>query len=213
MIKKKIFAVGTMIVLGVVIISAIFMGLPKNSTDKKTEEEKIRTYLTLNDPDKQTADLYATLYEISKEEVAKIQMETKDWEQTGKELEKAFFTIDANIKYQMTEEGYRIEDLEEAEKLSVKTGRKAIELAKAKGKASDNKKWSDVVKDSEILSSEEQLGLTKEQVKKLEKLSLNKEERLEVAILLLNESGTFEEVLKELKEGKTVEELKKHTEK
>lgn len=34
----------------------------------------------------------------------------------------------------MEQEGYSLDDLEQAEKLSVKTGRKAIELAKAKEK-------------------------------------------------------------------------------
>ena len=58
----------------------------------------------------------------------------KDWEQTGRKLEQDFFTIPENTKYQMEQEGYSLDDLEQAEKLSVKTGRKAIELAKAKGK-------------------------------------------------------------------------------
>lgn len=42
-----------------------------------------------------------------------------------------------------------------------KPKRKAIELAKAKGKTSEDRQWSDVVKDSEILSTEEQLGLSR----------------------------------------------------
>jgi hypothetical protein len=79
--------------------------------------------------------------------------------------------------------------------LSIQTGRKAIELARAKGKASENKSWSEVVKDSEILSTEEQLGLSKEQIQQLKDKSLSKEERMEVAVLLLNETYTFEEVL------------------
>ena len=99
--------------------------------------------------------------------------------------------------------------LEQAEKLSVKTGRKAIELAKEKGKTSENRQWSDVVKDSEILSTEEQLGLSKEQIQQLKDKSLSKEERIEVAVLLLNETYSFGEVLKELDAGKTVEELEK----
>ena len=84
-----------------------------------------------------------------------------------------------------------------------------MELAKAKGKISDKRKWSEVVKDSEILTTEEQLGLTKEQVQRLEEKSLDKEERVEVAILLMNETYTFDEVIQELDAGKTVEELKK----
>lgn len=33
-----------------------------------------------------------------------------------------------------------------------------MELAKDKGKISDKRKWSEVVKDSEILTTEEQMG-------------------------------------------------------
>lgn len=146
---------------------------------------------------------------MDREQVAKIQAETKDWEQTGRKLEQDFFTIPENTKYQMEQEGYSLDDLEQAEKLSVKTGRKAIELAKAKGKTSENRQWSDVVKDSEILSTEEQLGVSKEQIQQLKDKSLSKEERIEVAVLLLNEDYTFEEVLEKLEAGKTVEELTK----
>ena len=116
-------------------------------------------------------------------------------------------SITSMIK-KMEQEGYSLDDLEQAEKLSVKTGRKAIELAKEKGKTSENRQWSDVVKDSEILSTEEQLGLSKEQIQQLKDKSLSKEERIEVAVLLLNETCTFEEVLVQLEAGKTVEELK-----
>ena len=100
------------------------------------------------------ADVYAALYETDKEEVARIQKKTNDWEKTNKQLEKQFFTIDENIKYQMQKEGYRLEDLEKAEKLSVQTGKKAMELIRAKGKASDNRKWSDVVKKEELQAAE-----------------------------------------------------------
>ena len=66
-----------------------------------------------------------------------------------------------------------------------------------------------MVKDREILSTEEQLGLSKEQIQQLKDKSLSKEERIEVAVLLLNEDYTFEEVLEKLEAGKTVEELTK----
>ena len=91
----------------------------------------------------------------------------------------------------------------------MQTGRKAMDLAKAKGKASEDKKWSEVVKDSEILTTEEQLGLTKEQSKQLKDRKLSREERIDVAILLLNRTFTFDEVTEELDAGKTVEELGK----
>ena len=181
----------------------------KKAEEKKPEEKKEKVYQSLSATDRETADLYAELYETDREQVAKIQAETKDWEQTGRKLEQDFFTIPENTKYQMEQEGYSLDDLEQAEKLSVKTGRKAIELAKEKGKTSENRQWSDVVKDSEILSTEEQLGLSNEQIQQLKDKSLSKEERIEVAVLLLNETYSFGEVLKELDAGKTVEELEK----
>lgn len=174
-----------------------------------SREDKQEAYRSLSDVDKEAADLYAELYECSPEDVAVIQSKTKDWDKTAEKLEQDFFTIPENTKYQMAKEGYRLEDLEEAEKLSVQTGRKAMDLAKAKGKASANKKWSEVVKDSEILTTEEQLGLTKEQSKQLKDRKLSREERIDVAILLLNRTFTFDEVTEELDAGKTVEELGK----
>ena len=109
------------------------------------------------DKSKRFRELYLVedaLYETDKEEVARIQKKTNDWEKTNKQLEKEFFTIDENIKYEMQKEGYRLEDLEKAEKLSVQTGKKAMELIRAKGKASDNRKWSDVVKKEELQAAE-----------------------------------------------------------
>ena len=55
-------------------------------------------YLSLSDSDREKADLYAELYEMSREDVAEQQIKTKDWEQTAKELEKVFFTIPENKK-------------------------------------------------------------------------------------------------------------------
>lgn len=203
--------IGILAVILFAVAGTVFLVLRNNSQDRheqSAEKKKEEIYLSLSASDRETADLYAELYEMSRGDVAEKQVKTKDWEKTAKELEKAFFTIPENKKYQMEKEGYALEDLQEAERLSAKTGRKAMELAKAKGKASDNRKWSDIVKDSEILTTEEQLGLTKEQIQKLKDKSLEKEERVEVAILLLNASDTFDEVMKELDAGKTVEELK-----
>ena len=184
----------------------------QNKTEQNVEKQKEENYLSLGVSDRETADLYAELYEMSREDVAERQIKTKDWEKTAKELEKAFFTIPENEKYQMEKDGYSLEDLQEAEKLSVKTGRKAMELAEAKGKISDKRKWSEVVRDSEILTTEEQLGLTKEQVQKLEDKSLEKADRVEVAILIMNGTYTFDEVIQKLDAGITVEELKKQNE-
>lgn len=210
--KHKVILAGILMVLLFAIAGTVFFMIRNNNQSKRkqsVEKQKEENYLSLSVSDQETADLYAELYEMSREDVAEQQVKTKDWEKTAKELEKAFFTIPENKKYQMEKGGYSLEDLQEAEKLSVKTGRKAMDLAKAKGKVSDQRKWSEVVKDSEILTTEEQLGLTKEQVKTLEEKSLGKEERVEVAILLMNGTYTFDEVIQKLDAGKTVEELKK----
>lgn len=210
--KHKIILAGISAVILFIIAGAVLFALRNNNQDRAGLGEKQRNeenYRSLSASDRETADLYAELYEMSREDVAEQQTKTKDWDKTAKELEKAFFTIPENKKYQMEKAGYALEDLQEAERLSVKTGRKALELAKAKGKVSDKRKWSDVVKDSEILTTEEQLGLTREQVQKLEDKSLKKEERIEIAILLMNGTYTFDEVIEKLNKGKTVEELKK----
>lgn len=211
--KHKVILAGILMVLLFAIAGTVFFVMRNHNQNKKeqkkVEKQKEENYLSFCDSDRETADLYAEFYEMSREDVAERQVKTKDWEKTAEELEKAFFTIPENEKYQMEKDGYSLEDLQEAERLSVKTGRKAIELAKAKGTVSDNRKWSEVVKDSEILTTEEQLGLTREQVKTLEEKSLGKEERVEVAILIMNETYTFDEVIEKLEAGMTVKELKK----
>ena len=206
--KRKEIGIAAAVVLVMCLLAGTSIIIRNHQNQKKLEEKKEEVYQSLSATDRETADLYAELYETDREEVAKIQEETKDWEKTGRKLEQDFFTIPENTKYQMEQEGYSLDDLEQAEKLSVKTGRKAIELAKEKGKTSENRQWFDVVKDSEILSTEEQFGLSKEQIQQLKDKSLSKEERIEVAVLLLNETCTFEEVLVQLEAGKTVEELK-----
>lgn len=207
-IKKKEFIVTALAVIILLSVAVIDIMMNKSTENAPSEDIKEEAYQSLSDSDKELADLYAELYEMTAEDVARIQTSTGDWEETGKELEKQFFTIPENTKYQMTKDGYSIDDLQEAEKLSAKTGRKAMELAKAKGKASENRNWSDVVSDSEILSSEEQLGLTKDQINQLKNRSLNKEDRMNAAILLLNGTYTFAEILQGLDAGKTIEELK-----
>lgn len=211
LMNKKNCRIGILVVLLFAVAGTVFLVLQTKRQDQNKSnavKQSEENYRSLSASDQETADLYAELYEISREDVAEQQVKMKDWEKTAKELEKAFFTIPENKKYQMEKDGYSLEDLQEAEKLSVKTGRKAMELAKAKGKVSDQRKWSEVVKDSEILTTEEQLGLTKEQVQKLEEMSLEKEDRVEVAVLLLNKMYTFDEVIEELGGGKTVEDLK-----
>ena len=209
--KKKVYLIGILIIFFFAVAGTVFLVLQTKRQDQNKSnavKQSEENYRSLSATDRETADLYAELYEMSREDVAEQQIRTKDWDKTAKELEKAFFTIPENEKHQMEKDGYSLEDLQEAEKLSVKTGRKAMELAKVKGKVSDQRKWSEVVKDSEILTTEEQLGLTKEQVQKLEEMSLEKEDRMEVAVLLLNKMYTFDEVIEELGGGKTVEDLK-----
>ena len=146
---KKIIFVAAAVILCV--FAGLFL-LQRKEPSTKGQGDKL--YRSLSKDDRQVADVYATLYETDKEEVARIQKKTKDWEKTNKQLEKQFFTIDENIKYEMQKEGYRLEDLEKAEKLSVQTGKKAMELIRAKGKASDKRKWSDVVKKEELQAAE-----------------------------------------------------------
>ncbi len=211
LMNKKNCRIGILVVLLFAVAGTVFLVLQTKRQDQNKSnavKQSEENYRSLSATDRETADLYAELYEMSREDVAEQQIRTKDWDKTAKELEKAFFTIPENEKHQMEKDGYSLEDLQEAEKLSVKTGRKAMELAKVKGKVSDQRKWSEVVKDSEILTTEEQLGLTKEQVQKLEEMSLEKEDRMEVAVLLLNKMYTFDEVIEELGGGKTVEDLK-----
>ncbi len=207
--KRKGIGIAAAVVLVLCLLAGTGVIISNHQNQKKPEEKKEKVYQSLSATDRETADLYEELYETDGEQVAKIQAETNDWEQTGRKLEQDFFTIPENTKYQMEQEGYSLDDLEQAEKLSVKTGRKAIELAKEKGKTSENRQWSDVVKDSEILSTEEQLGLSKEQIQQLKDKSLSKAGRIEVAVLLLNETYTFKEVLEQLDTGKTVKELTK----
>lgn len=146
---KKIIFVAAAVILCV--FAGLFL-LQRKEPSTKGQGDKL--YRSLSKDDRQVADVYATLYETDKEEVARIQKKTNDWEKTNKQLEKEFFTIDENIKYEMQKEGYRLEDLEKAEKLSVQTGKKAMELIRAKGKASDKRKWSDVVKKEELQAAE-----------------------------------------------------------
>lgn len=122
----------------------------KKEEQAENQEENQPSYKSLSASDQQTAAIYAELYETSPEEVAAVYVQTNDWEKTGETLEKQFFTIPENTKYQMEEDGYSPEDMEEAEKLSARTGIRASELIQAKGKASDGKSWEEVKKEKGI---------------------------------------------------------------
>lgn len=156
--NKKILIAAAVILLAAIAGIASFCIWQNNDTgqdgqaENRTEEETApdETYQSLSESDRQSADIYAELYETSQEKVAKLYVETNDWEKTGKQLEKEFFTIPENTKYQMAKDGYSLDDIEEAEKLSVKTGVRAMELIQAKGKESDNKSWAEVKKEKGI---------------------------------------------------------------
>lgn len=137
---------------GGILLSAALQGGRRQTEQAGREEQAERrpSYESLSASDREVADVYAELYEMTAEEVAAIQVSTGDWEKTWKELEKGFFTISENRKYQMEQEGYSIEDLEEAEKLSASSGIKAAELIEAKGKADDGKSWEEVKKEKGI---------------------------------------------------------------
>lgn len=161
--KNKKIRTGIIAILAVVLVITGAVMIPRirqeggEGKDSRTEnqvageaEEKDGTFRPLGEPDRQTAAIYAELYETSPEEVAAVYVQTNDWEKTGQALEKQFFTIPENTKYRMEEDGYSPEDMEEAEQLSVRTGIRASELIQAKGKASDGKSWEEVKKEKGI---------------------------------------------------------------
>lgn len=146
--QKKFIGVAVSVALVLLVFSLCIISRRQDETTEETEET-INYMAELSEEDKELAGIYATFYEISDNEVAKMKQEKKDWDTVNKELEKQFFAIPEQTKYDMVQEGYDIEDLYEAEVLAAKTGRKAIDLAKEKGKAGE-KKWSEVVEDEEV---------------------------------------------------------------
>lgn len=157
--NKKTSAVVIAILSVLVIAGVVIFCIRQNSgmgqngqTKNQTKEETVadKTYQSLSEADRQSADIYAELYEVTREEVAALYRQTGDWEKTGETLEKQFFTIPENTKYQMAKDGYSLDDIEEAERLSAKEGIRAMELIEAKGKTSDNKSWAEVKKEKGI---------------------------------------------------------------
>ena len=67
--------------------------------------------------------------------------------------------------------------------------------------------WLEETKDIEKQTTEEALGLTKEQIQDLKDRLLEKNDRVNVAMICMNDGYTFDSVVKELDAGKTVEEL------
>ena len=131
--KEKVCVIGILIIfLFAVAGTVIFVTRNYNHSkrEQSVEKQKEENYHSLSASDRETADLYAEFCEMSREDVAEQQVKTKDWEKTAKELEKAFFTIPENKKYQMEKKGYSLEDLQEAERLSVK----ALTIGKQKNR-------------------------------------------------------------------------------
>lgn len=158
--KNRKMSIAVIVILAVLVIAGVVIfcirqnsGMDQNGqTQNQTKEETAadKTYQSLSEADRQSADIYAELYEVTREQVAELYIQTNDWEKTGEQLEKEFFTIPENTKYQMAKDGYSLDDIEEAEKLSVKEGIRAMELIQAKGKVSDNKSWAEVKKEKGI---------------------------------------------------------------
>ena len=176
-------------------------------TDKQAATEK-KTLEQLSADDQTIAETYAALYGESAELVAEMRLEEEDWDKVYERLEEAYFSIGETKKYQMAEDGYSLDDLEEAEILARQTGKKALDLALAKGKASDNKKWSDILDTDTAESVEEKLGLTGEQIEELKKKEYSGEDRIAIALLCFNRNESFEDVMKELNSGRSIAQLK-----
>lgn len=209
MTKKRKVSIGAAIIVLMVLISGLCYW---KIVVKKEARQVQHDYMSeLSTEDRELAKLYAVLYEKTDNDVAKMKQEKKDWKTVNEELEAEFFTIPEQTKYNMAQDGYDIDDLNKAEIMSQRTGKKAIDLAKAKGRAGE-KKWSDVVKDNEIKSVEEQLGLTREQTEELKKKKYSEEDRIEIALLCINKKASYEDVMKEIEAGKSIKELKGETE-
>lgn len=167
----------------------------------------------LSADDRKIVALYAEMYGFSEEEVAGMRLEGGDWDSVYTKLEEAYFSISETEKYRMAEEGYLLEDLYEAEIMARKTGKRAMDLALAKGKADEEKSWTDVLGEDAggEKSIGEKLGLTAGQVRKLKKKKYTKDERIEIALLCLNRKESFGDIMKELESGKSIGEMKEES--
>lgn len=208
MINKKKIGKWT----GILVLALFIVWFGIRQVSFQNEKQSPRDYVAeLGKEDQKLVQIYAALYDKSDQEVAKMKQEKRDWKKVNEALERDFFIIPEQKKFDLVQEGYKIEDLYEAEAMSKRTGRKAMELAKAKGKAGE-KKWSEVVKDEEIKSVEEQLGLTDDQIQELKEKKYSEDERIEIALLCMNQKITYEDIMKELKQGKSIREMKEETE-
>lgn len=179
--------------------------------EEKSEPKQKTAWEQLDTDDKKIAGIYAELYDVPEERVANLKLDMEDWEAVNRKLDTEYFTIGETEKYQMSEDGYSLEDLYEAETLARKTGKRALDLAKLKGKSVENKKWSEVLSDEQKDSIEEKLGLTKEQIRSLKKKKYSQSERIDIALLCFNRQEAFEEIMKKLESGQSIVEMKEET--
>ena len=92
LMNKKNCRIGILVVLLLAVAGTVFLVLQTNRQDQNKSnavKQNEENYRSLSAADRETADLYAELYEMSREDVAERQIKTKDWEKTAKELEKA----------------------------------------------------------------------------------------------------------------------------
>ena len=88
--KRKGIGIAAAVVLVLCLLAGTGVIISNHQNQKKPEEKKEKVYQSLSATDRETADLYAELYETDREQVAKIQEETKDWEQTGRNWNRIF---------------------------------------------------------------------------------------------------------------------------
>lgn len=216
--QTKYAAATLMAILAAAIITAASLYEGNRKKDASVQETAgeavpVSAMEQLSVDDQKIAALYAGMYEVSGEEVARMRLDGGDWDSVYTKLEEAYFSISETEKYQMAEEGYLLEDLYEAEIMARKTGKRAMELALAKGKADEKKSWTDVLGEDAggEKSIEEKLGLTAGQVRKLKKKKYTKDERIDIALLCLNRKEAFGDIMGELESGKSIREMREES--
>ncbi len=96
--KNRKMSIAVIVILAVLVIAGVVIfcirqnsstGQNGQAENQTVEDETAtdETYQSLSEADRQSADIYAELYETSREEVAELYIQTNDWEQTGKQLE------------------------------------------------------------------------------------------------------------------------------
>ena len=79
--KKKVYLMSILIIFlfaGAGTVFFVMRNHNQNKTEQNVEKQKEENYLSLGVSDRETADLYAELYEMSREDVAERQIKTKD---------------------------------------------------------------------------------------------------------------------------------------